>query len=134
MKIDPRNKTALGYLKMIKAQQAKQGGAPEQEKQLQALVLPQIQFRDATLGSALDYMKNQAAKLSNNKVAVNFVVQLPDDVVNTRTVTLNLANVPFTEALRYLGDLGGVSFTYEKYAIKVTPKAGAAAPTTPAGS
>jgi hypothetical protein len=96
---------------------------------------PADQFRDATLGSALDYLKNQAAKLSNNKVAVNFVVQLPDDVVKTRTVTLSLANVPFTEALRYLGDLAGVSFTYEKYAITVKPKAGAApAPTAQAGS
>ena len=123
-RLDPRNKTAIGYLRMIKAQEAKKGGSggSDQEKQLQALIVPQVQFRDATLGSALEYLRQQATKISGGKTSVNFVVQLPDEMVKSQAVTLSLTNVPFSEVLRYLGDLAGISFTYEKYAIAVRPK------------
>ena len=39
-------------------------------------------------------------------------------------ITLNLTNIPFTEALRYVGSLAGVAFTYDKYAIMVKPVGG----------
>jgi hypothetical protein len=57
---------------------------------------------------------------------VNFVLQLPEEQVKKQTVTLSLANVPFTEVLRYLGTLSGTTFTFEKYAITVRPAAGTA--------
>jgi len=102
----------------------------DQEKQLAALIIPQISFKDATLGSALDYLKKSVEKASGGKQAVNFVIQLPAEQVNTQTVTLNLSNIPFTEAVRYLGDLANATIVYDKYAIMVKPKAGA--PTLPA--
>ena len=135
-RVDPRNKVAIGYLRMIKTQMAKGGGGSAQEKQLQALILPKVQLQDATLGSVLEFLKNQATKNSDGKANVNFVVQLPEEMVKTKAVTLSLTNVPFTEVLRYLGDLAEITFTYEKYAISVKPKGAAttAAATTKPGS
>ena len=136
IRMDPHNKAAIGYLRMIAAQEgqrSKGGGA--QEKALSGLMIPKLEFKDATLGSALDYMKKAAEKISEGKVAVSFVVQLPQEQVNTQTITLSLANVPYTEALRYIGDLASLKFTYEKYAIRVEPRTGgAAAAAAPAGA
>jgi hypothetical protein len=126
-KMDSRNQVAIGYLRRIKVDEASKPKGNDQEKQLAALIIPKIEFRDATLGSALDYFKKTVDKQSGGKQAVNFVVQLPAEQVNT-PVTLNLSNIPVTEALRYLGELVNATFVYEKYAVMVKPKSGAVAP------
>jgi general secretion pathway protein D len=91
------------------------------QKQLEKLIVPKVEFKEATLGSVLDFLKQTAAKASEGKTAVNFVVQLPDEQVKTKTVTLSLTNVPMSEVLRYLGGLADIDFAYEKYAILVKP-------------
>jgi hypothetical protein len=130
LELDPHNKTAIGYLRRIavmESQQSKGGGV--MEKQLQALTIPKLEFKEATLGSALDYMKKTADRLSNGKIAVSFVVQAPEAVTST-PVTLSLSNIPFTEALRYIGGVAGINFTYEKYAIVVKPNGSVEPPAT----
>jgi hypothetical protein len=123
-KVDPRNMTAIAYLRTMKAREVQAGAGAVQEKQLSAIILPKIEFREATLGSALDFLKQQVNKQTAGKQVVNFVVQLPEEQVKKQTVTLSLANVPFTEVLRYLGTLTNTSFTFEKYAIAVRPSSG----------
>ena len=59
-------------------------------------------------------------KATNGQQSVNFVLSIPDEQAKTQTITLNLANVPFTEVLKYVGELAGLKFEYEKYAIKVS--------------
>lgn len=122
-KMDSRNQVAIGYLRRIKVDEQNKPKGNDQQAQLAALIIPQIQFKDATLGSALDYLKKAVEKQSGGKQAVNFVVQLPAEQVATQTVTLNLNNIPFTEALRYLGGLANFTAEYEKYAISLKPKA-----------
>jgi hypothetical protein len=130
-KINPRNAVAIGFLKTIAANATKDNGAAAVERSLTALIVPQIQFKEATLGSALDFMRKKAEELSGGKQSVNFVVQPGVDRDGTH-VTLALREIPFTEALRYMGDLANVSFEYQKYAVVVKSKGGAggAAPVT----
>lgn len=125
--VDPKNATATGYLAKIAVQEAEAGGSPE--KQLAKLIMPKVEFKDATFAATLDFLKQSVKKLSDDKQAVNFVVQLPEDLAN-RPVTLSLSNVPFTEVLKYVGTLAGVSFTYDRYAIIVRPAAPTAQTTT----
>lgn len=120
LRIDPRNQTAIGFMKMIAARQTKDDGGASTEKALATIILPKIEFKDATVGSALEFMKKKVAELSNGKQSVSFVVQPGVDAM--ATCTLSLSNVPFTEALRYLGELANVSFQYQKYAIVVRPR------------
>ncbi len=127
--MDPRNTVAIGYLRRIKAGEGTAPKSVDKEKQLAAIILPQVQFREATLGSALDYFKRTVEKQTGGRLAISFVVQLPVEVVNAPNVTLSLSNIPVTEALRYLGDQVNANVVYEKYAIVVKPKNGAAAPT-----
>jgi len=129
LRIDPRNATAIGFLKMIAAHQAKDKGAATAQKELAQLIIPKIEFKEATLGSTLDFMKKKAGELSNGKQSVSFVVQ--PGANSMTTCTLSLSNVPFTEALRYIGELANIKFDYQKYAIVVRPR-GAVATNAPA--
>ena len=118
---DPRNPTALSFLKMIAGAEKNKPAGSSIQKQLEKLIVPKVEFKEATLGSVLDFLKQTAAKVSEGKTAVNFVVQLPEDQMKTKTVTLSLTNVPMSEVLRYLGGLADIDFAYEKYAILVKP-------------
>ena len=126
LKLDPSNRTAIGYLKMIQTKQAQAGVSDQQQKQLEKLILPKVELREATLGASLDFLRQKAKELSDGKAAVNFVVQVPDEVVKSTPITLSLTNVPFTEVLRYIGNLASVEFVYEKYAIAVKPRGASA--------
>ena len=118
---DPGNPTAIGFLRKIAGEEKNKPGTSSIQKQMETLMIPKVEFKEATLGSVLDFLKQTAAKVSDGKAAVNFVVQLPEDQVKTKTVTLSLTNVPMSEVLRYLGGLADVDFSYEKYAILVKP-------------
>ena len=132
-KLDPKNQVAIGFLKKIAVDEKNKPQVATLQKQLEKLIIPRVEFREATLGSALDFLKQAASKNSDGKVAVSFVVQLPEEQAKTQTVTLALANIPYSEVLRYLGEVAKVDFTYDKYAIVVKPRSGAAtAETTPA--
>ncbi len=128
-RIDPKNPTAIGFLRRIAAE-AKQSTGVSLEKQLAGVIIPKVEFRDATLGSALDYLKQALSKTTDGKTSVNFIVQLSDEQVKTQTVTLNVTGLPFTEILRYVGGLANVEFVYDKYAVVVKPKGGTASANT----
>ncbi len=120
--LDAHNQTAITFLRRIKAAAPKAGGAKERERQLAAVILPQVNFKEATLGSALDYVKQQVAKVTEGKVPLSFVLQVPEETMKTTVVTLSLANVPVTEVLRYVGGLANVTFSYEQFAVVVRAK------------
>ncbi len=117
--LDPQNLTARNYLHMIETAEAASGKNGALEKELKALVIPRVELKEATFDTALAYLKQDAEKVSGGKTKVNFVVQLPADVVTSTKVTLNLSDVPFTEVLHYVSELTGFSFSIDKYAITV---------------
>ena len=90
------------------------------------MVVP-VEFKDTSLQSALEFLRQHIASGSGDKLQVNFVLNVPPELANKR-VTLQLDHVPVTEVLRYIGGLAGVSFEYQKYAILVTPATDLAAP------
>ena len=119
LEVDPKNLVAQNYLRNIAMQEKAGGGTSQLEKQLRTLVVPHVEFKDASFLSALDFLKQSVAKISEGKISANFVVQIPGEITDAKKVTLSLTNVPFTEALRYLGELTGFSFTVDQYAIIV---------------
>jgi len=116
---DPSNRVAANYLRMIAVAQAKNGTGVSMEKQLKELVVT-VDFKEATFEAALDYLKQTADRLSDGKVKPSFVVQPGVDRV--APITLRLSNIPFTEVLRYMGELAKVDFRIERFAITVQPK------------
>ena len=127
--IDPRNTVAIGFLKQIQIAEGNKPQGISQEKALEAIIVPKIEFRDATLREALDYLRKKASELSKGKLSANFVVPSGEPTDSTR-VTLSLQNIPFTDAVHYLGKVANFEFTFEKYAIVGKPTSATAA-TTP---
>ncbi len=131
-KLDPKNQTAIAFLRRIQVEQAAKGGASSNEKKFAAVMIAKIEFKDATLREALEFLRKKVNELPGDKPQVNFVMQVPEEQVATAKVTLNLANIPFTEALKYVGGLANVTFSYDQYAIVV--KAAGPLPTSKATS
>ena len=102
-------------------------------RELQRLILPKVNFKEASLASALEALDQQTAKLTGGAVQARFV--LKPEVSGAKPVTLRLADVPFTEVLRYLGDVANLNFDIDRYAIAVAAKPAPtpvpAAPTPP---
>ncbi len=130
--LDSHNQTAITFLRRLKAQMPKADGGAKQETQFAGVIIPQIRFTDATLGSALEFIKQQTAKATDGKIPINFVLQIPAETATNTTITLSLTNTPLTEVLRYVGGLAGVTFSYEKYAVVVKPKTAPATAPAPA--
>jgi hypothetical protein len=128
LETDPKNPTANNFLGVIRAQEQAAGPGVQMEKQFKTLVLPKVELRDLSVADALDRLKQLVARQSEGKIAANFVAKLPPETLQQK-VTLNLANVPVTEALRYLGELADLQFGFEKYAIVVRKRGGAEAAT-----
>lgn len=133
-KLEPDNRTAGAYLRRILAEEAQSGvrNPPNvtQEK-LQKLIIPRVDLREASLAEAIEFLRQKGNQVGEGKVAISFVMQL-DEATKASKVTLTLANVPFTEVLRYVGELARVQFTYEPFAIVVKPRG--AAPAAPAAN
>ena len=121
--LDPRNVVAINFLQKIKVIEKSAPRVVDQERQLAGLIVPKVQLKDATIGAVFDYLKITAGKLTDGKVSVNFVLKLPEDVIKTQTVSLNMSNAPFTEVVKYVAELANLNVQYQQYAVLVTPKA-----------
>jgi hypothetical protein len=128
VQLDPKNQVARNYLRIIQSQLAAAPKGNQIEKQLSSVILPKVDFREATLGSVFEYLRQQVPKVSNGKSTVNFVIQVPDQDLQTKQVTLQLTSVPFTVALKYLCDLAELQAEYQQYAIKIMPRGAGAKP------
>ena len=133
LEIDKNFAPASALLKRIDLmqQQPQPGGAPGAApvpvQTLQTLSFP-VEFKDTSLPTALEYIRQQVEQQSGGKAQVNFVIQLPPDLAS-RKVTLHLNHVPVMDVLHYIGDLAGVSFQVQRFAIAVVPLAAAEAAT-----
>ena len=134
-RLDPNNRTAIMYLRRMAAEEATGPGSKTPPNATQTalgqVILPRVDLREASLAEVLDFLRQKGNQIAEGKVAINFVTQL-DDTQKAAKITLSLQNVPFTEALRYVGELGGVQFVYERFAIVVKPKGAPGASNPPA--
>jgi len=122
--MDSRNQVAIAYLRRIKSEEKYSPKTVDQEKALQAIIIPKVEFHDATLREALESLRKKVVDLTSGKQTANFVVPSGEPTDSTR-VTLSLQNVPFPEAVRYVGKVANFEFKFEKYAIVGKPGAGA---------
>jgi len=122
--LDSHNVVAVAGLKQVALQKAKNGGSGSVEKQFAQVILPQVQFKEATFSEALDALKKKISDASGGRAVANFVVQ--PGVDQSAKITLSLTNIPVTEALRYLTELVAAKAEYQKFAIVIRPAGGAA--------
>ena len=113
---DPKNQAAQNYLKMIQAQQ-KAGNSLSAG--LKKVILPKVDFQDATAREAFTFVAQQIEKVSGGKQSLNVVWMVPEG--QEKKVTLALRDIPAFEAMRYIAAASNLQLEYDKFAVKIRP-------------
>ncbi len=116
---NPKDTTAQNYARIV-ALKIKSGNSGLQAS-LKTVIIPKIQFTDATPRECVDYVVQRIDKLTEGKQKVSVVWMVPESF--NALVTLSLQNVPATEALRYIAEMAGLQIDYDTYAITIRPAA-----------
>ena len=83
-------------------------------------VFVSLDFNGATIEQATDFLSIESKRLDPNHKGVNFIIQ-PDASTSAKPITLTLAHVPLSEALRYVCQLANVKSKVQDYAISIVP-------------
>jgi beta-lactamase regulating signal transducer with metallopeptidase domain len=83
-------------------------------------ILPQVQFREATLTEAIEFLRVKSRNLDPAGQGLNLVVNPGGDP--QLKITLDLKNVPVFEALRYIAELSGHTLSADDHSIILTPR------------
>ncbi|MFZ4763630.1 MAG: Amuc_1098 family type IV pilus outer membrane protein [Roseimicrobium sp.] len=99
-------------------------GAYYTEK-MQKIIFPQVQFQGASIEEAVEFLRIKSKDYDTvekdpAKRGVNLLIK-PGTAPSTATISLDLRDVPMTEALRYITELGGMKFKIEPFAVVVVP-------------
>ncbi|MEQ1839951.1 MAG: hypothetical protein ABL994_06065, partial [Verrucomicrobiales bacterium] len=101
------------------------------EGRLAKVIVPEINFADTPLGDVLDYFSSRAGELSGGSLALNFLYKGTSEQRLGTLITLNLRNVPISEAIKYVVQLSGSTVKYEEHAVVITPSSAAPSTTSP---
>lgn len=85
------------------------------------IIIPRVQLREATVAEAVDFLKVKSKELDKEKHGVNIIVRA-EGVALTQRITLDLQDVPLSEALKYVAELAGLKVKGEPYAYLLEPK------------
>lgn len=93
-------------------------------RKLEEIRIPSINFREATVREALDYLKQRSKALDvsepdENKRGINIVATPAVDTAGR--ITLALTDVPLGEALRYIATAASLKVKVEPYAVAIVP-------------
>jgi len=87
-----------------------------------AIILPTVQFQDATLTEAVEFLRIKSRELDPGKKGLNILVKPGGDP--KAAITMQFKNVPASEALRYVAELAGCKLTVEGDGFVITPVQG----------
>jgi hypothetical protein len=89
------------------------------------IIFPSVEFRGASLDEAVEFLRIKSRDYDSlerdpSKKGVNLIIK-PGAAPSTATISLDLKDVPMSEALRYITELGGMKYKVEPYAVVVLP-------------
>ena len=96
--------------------------APAEKTTLQKarrIVLPQVEFRDASIAEAVEFLRTKSRDLDPDRQGINIILQT--DTPSTAEITLSLRDVPLNEAVRYVSELSGMQSVFEEHAVIIRP-------------
>ena len=95
------------------------------QKKMQTIVFPQVAFSGASVEEAIDFLRMKSKELDTSetdpsKKGVNIILKQGESP-STTLITLDVRDVPMSEALRYVTDIAGMKFKIEPFAVLVVP-------------
>ncbi len=100
---------------------------PGLDKKLNGLILPQLNFDRAPVGDVLDFLSKRVLEVSDGKIGANVIFKGTEEE-RERPITLQLRNVPVTDAFRYVTEVSRLRLRYEPHAVVVSSLAPIEAP------
>lgn len=103
-------------------------GTQSISRKLENIRIP-INFRDATVREALDFIKQRSIALDTdepdpNRRGINIVLKLDPTLEGADSgtrITLTLSDVPLSEALKYIATAANMKVKVEPYAVAIVP-------------
>jgi len=93
------------------------------KEKVNALILPRIDFKDATLKEILSFLETNSKQLDPEQKGIKIVLKDPKSEQGDSKITLSLSNVPMLEALRYVTNLTNTKFKIGKNdTISILPR------------
>ncbi len=107
---------ALAFSGVLFAQSS--AAAPTIQQKLEKIVFPTVQFQNATIQQALEYLRVKSRDLDPAKQGVNIIVKPggPD-----AKITLDLRNIPLSHAISYIAERSGHQLTADGHAYLLAP-------------
>lgn len=119
----PVRRVDLGPAAVIEQPVLVSRGTQSINRKLDEIIIPRINFTDAKIGEAVDYLRQRSEALDasgDSERGVNIVLKL-DQAAASQTVTIDLSNLPLREALSYITNLANLKFKVEPYAVLIVP-------------
>jgi len=121
----PVRRADLGPAAVIEQPVLVSRGTQSINRKLDELIVPRINFTDATVREAIEYLRQRSEALDTEAMdaadrGVNIVLKL-DQAAASQTVTIDLANLPLREALTYITNLANLKFKVEPFAVLIVP-------------
>ena len=124
----PVRKFDVGASTIIDQPQLDTRGTAAIIRKLDEIIIPRIDFRDATVREALDFIRQRAAALDTlesdpTRKGINVVLKLPPDSPEAATrITLSLTDVPLRAAIDYIARAANLKLKVEPFAVVVVPQ------------
>jgi general secretion pathway protein D len=94
-------------------------------QKMSTIIFPSVQFAGASVEEAVEFLRIKSRDYDvltqdPSKKGVNLIIK-PGAAPSTALITLDLKDVPMSEALKYITELGGMKYKIEPYAVVVVP-------------
>ncbi len=125
----PVTKYSAGQSQVIEQPVIDTRGTASINRKLEEIRIPSLNFREATVREALDFIKQRSKALDvtepdENKRGINIVLKLDpasQAADSAQRITLALTDVPLGEALRYVATAASLKVKVEPYAVAIVP-------------
>lgn len=111
----PNHFETKALLAQIRTQMKPEGSL---RKSYQSVTLQKIEFTDVSLEEAVEGLRALSKAATEGKVVPNIIIK--DSSLSAKKLSLNLRNLPLTDAIQYLADLSGAKTVYDKHAVIFT--------------
>ena len=92
-------------------------GQKAMEEKLKSIIIPNLEFQDASLKDALEFLKHSSAEHNDGK-QINFImVGIPDDL--HLKVTMSVKSIPLFQCIRYISEITGTNYRIDEFAVAV---------------
>lgn len=124
----PVRRFEVGASTIIEQPQIDTRGTSLINRKLDEINIPRIDFQDATIREAVDFIKQRAAALDTteqdpSRKGLNIVLKLSADApeANSR-ITLALTDIPLRAAIDYVAKAANLKLKIEPYAVAIVPQ------------